>query len=178
MKLNQHRCSSSGFTLIEIVIVLSILALLLGMTVLRINSVSGERQLRGGAEALKDFAKQARMFAIVEQRPHQVLLTPRTIRLQASGQVLTEDYVNRNGELNENIPSLKRYDIDDDLRMSIRRWRDTEWRPVKIDSWVFEHTGICEPLSVRFDRDTDGSFLELTFNALTANVENEDAHFN
>ncbi|MCB1096190.1 MAG: prepilin-type N-terminal cleavage/methylation domain-containing protein [Verrucomicrobiales bacterium] len=178
MRFNQHRRSPSGFTLIEIVIVLSVLSLLIGMTVLRINSVSGERQLRGGAEALKDFAKQARMFAIVEQRPHQVLLTPGSIRLQASGQVFTEDYIDQHGVLNENIPAIKRYDIDADLKMSIRRWRDKEFRPIKIDSWVFEHTGICEPLSIRFERLSDGSYLEITFNALTANVEREDAQFN
>ncbi|MDA0812860.1 MAG: prepilin-type N-terminal cleavage/methylation domain-containing protein [Verrucomicrobia bacterium] len=178
MRTNRGQRLSTGFTLIEIVIVLAILALMTGLTVLSINSVSSERQLRGPAENFKDFAKQARMFAIVEQRPYQVLMTPRSIRLQSSGQVLNEDYVNKDGELNENIPSIKRYDLDDDTRMLIRRWRDQDWRPVKIDSWVFEHTGICEPLSVRFERVTDGSFLELTFNALTANVENENARFN
>lgn len=173
----QRQRPVAGFTLVEIVITLAILALLLGMAVLTINSVSSERQLRGPAEAFKDFGKQARMFAIVEQRPHQVLVTPRSIRLQSSGQILNDDYVNVKGELNENIPSIKRYDLDDDITMSIRRWRDVDFRPVKVDSWVFEHTGICEPLSIRFERVTDGSYLELTFNALTANVETENGQF-
>lgn len=178
MKATRHQRPSSGFTLIEIIITLAILALLLGMTVLTINSVNSERQLRGPAEAFKDFAKQARMFAIVEQRPHQVLITPRSIRLQSSGQIRSEDLINARGELNQNIPSIKRYDLDSDVRMLIRRWRDVDWREVKIDSWVFEHTGICEPLSIRFERFTDGSYLELTFNALTANVEVENGQFN
>ena len=178
MIVSRRQRPSPGFTLIEIIITLSIVALLLGMTVLTINSVSSERQLRGPAEALKDFAKQARMFAIVEQRPHQVLITPRSLRLQSSGQVLNEDYVNIRGELAENIPAIKRYDLDDDLRMLIRRWNEANFREVKVDSWVFEHSGICEPLSLRFERLTDGSFLELTFNALTANVEVESGQFN
>ena len=158
MKLSRSQRRSSGFTLIEIVITLSIVALLLGMTVLSINSVSSERLLREPAEKLKDFAKQARMFAIVEQRPHQVLITPRSLRLQSSGQLLDEDYVNLKGELKESIPALKRYDLDDDTRMLIRRWNDTEFRQVKVDSWVFEHSGICEPLSIRFER-SDRRFL-------------------
>lgn len=174
----RQRPPAAGFTLIEIVITLSIIALLLGMTVLTINSVSSERQLRTPAEVLKDFAKQARMFAIVEQRPHQVLITPRSLRLQSSGQSLNEDYINIKGEVAEDIPAIKRYDLEEDTRMLIRRWNEAEWRPVKADSWVFEHSGICEPLSIRFERVTDGSYLELTFNALTANVEFESGQFN
>ena len=65
------------------------------------------------------------MFAIVEQRPHQVLITPRSLRLQSSGQLLDEDYVNIKGELKENIPALKRYDLEEYLCSRVSEIRRT-----------------------------------------------------
>ena len=172
-----QRCTP-GFTLVEIIITISIIALLLGVTLLSINAVSSERKLREPAEAIKEYAKQARMYAIVEQRPHQVLLTPRSIHLQSSGQLLADDYVSIDGALAKDIPSMKKEVLDEDIRLFIRRWHEQNWRPVKLDSWVFEYTGICEPLSIRLERLSDGSYLELTFNPLTASVESENSEFN
>ena len=174
----QHRRDRrTGFTLVEIIITLSIIALLLGVTMLSVNAVSSERKLREPAENLKDFAKQARMYAIVEQRPHQVLITPRSIHLQASGHLLAEEFISAKGELLQDIPSIKKFVFDEDIRISIRRWREQNWREVKLENWVFEHSGICEPLSIRFDRLSDGSYLEMTFNPLTASVEEESSEF-
>ena len=172
-----HYDRRTGFTLVEIIITISIIALLLGVTLLSINAVSSERKLREPAETIKDFAKQARMYAIVEQRPHQVLLTAQSVHLQSSGHVLTEDMVSFGGDLSQEIPSIKMVRLDPDLRLQIRRWSEENWRDVKVESWVFEHTGICEPLSIRLFRYSDGSYLEITFNPLTASVEAEASEF-
>ena len=64
--------------------------------------------------------------------------------------------------------SIKDYQLDDDMRLEVRRWGDKHFRPPEGDSWVFEPSGICEPLSVRLYHPA--GVIEMEFNPLTAKV--------
>lgn len=77
----QHRAwamrtpSRAAFTLIEIVIVLTILAVLAAATVPSFRGLQKERQAREPVAELLRLAKEARLRAMKEKRPYQVALT-------------------------------------------------------------------------------------------------------
>ncbi len=77
----QHTASAAGkpagpggFTLIEIVIAMTILAILAAAAIPSIRSVQRERLAREPIQELLRIAKEARLQAMREQRPYQVVL--------------------------------------------------------------------------------------------------------
>ena len=48
-------------------------------------------------------------------------------------------------------------------------WNAKEFLPPQRQVWIFEHSGLCEPLSVRVD--SEHGYVEMTFNALDAHAE-------
>ena len=73
----------AGFSLFEIVIAISIVMMMLGLTVMSVRSVSRERELREVTATLKDFAKKARAQALREQRAFQIQFLPDAFSIQA-----------------------------------------------------------------------------------------------
>jgi prepilin-type N-terminal cleavage/methylation domain-containing protein len=65
----------SGFTLIEIVIVLTILAVLAAATVPTFKGMAAERRAREPVSELLRMAKEARQRAMKEHRPYQIAIT-------------------------------------------------------------------------------------------------------
>jgi prepilin-type N-terminal cleavage/methylation domain-containing protein len=65
----------AGFTLIEIVIVMTILAVLAAATVPTFKGIQREREARAPIAELVSLAKEARLRAIKEKRPYQVVFT-------------------------------------------------------------------------------------------------------
>jgi len=65
----------AGFTLIEIVIVLTILSVLAAATVPSFRGLQKERQARAPIAELERLAKEARQRAMKERRPYQVAIT-------------------------------------------------------------------------------------------------------
>jgi type II secretory pathway pseudopilin PulG len=166
--------SRRGFTLVEIVITMSIVMLLLGVTVLGIRSVSGERRLREVTSELKQYARQARTQAMLEQRAFQILFTPtffsaQALQLVEEGEEFEKLFI-AEGEATR-ASELKRFTLPEGVQIEVKHWNEKELRPPKPDTWVFEHSGICEPFTVRVSSD-DG-FIEMVFHPLTAAVEDE-----
>jgi prepilin-type N-terminal cleavage/methylation domain-containing protein len=71
--LRQARCA--GFTLVEIVIVMTILAVLAAASIPSFRGLQRERAAREPIAALIDMAKEARLRAMKEKRPYQIALT-------------------------------------------------------------------------------------------------------
>ena len=69
------RRSAGGFTLIEIVIVMTILAVLAAATVPTFRGIQREREARAPISELVSMAKEARLRAIKEKRPYQIAFT-------------------------------------------------------------------------------------------------------
>ena len=67
------RKSAAGFTLVEVIIAISILAILTGIAVPAIDSVQRERLAREPVNALILMARKARGRAMAEQRPYQIV---------------------------------------------------------------------------------------------------------
>lgn len=165
-----------GFTLVEIVISIFIVVLLLGMVVLSVHTFSDQRRLREVSSSLMDYAKQARSKAVLERRAFQIAFQPTHFAVQGMRQVTDEEFAMGSLFLVEGeaarAEELARFEIPEDMTLEILRWNTDKWQPAPGHAWVFEQSGICEPLSIRIN--SPAGYIAMRFNPLTANVEEEE----
>ena len=72
--------SSSGFTLVELVVVLALLAIILAGTVPSMKGLQDEQIAGEPLDRLKILAKETRLHAIREKRPYQIVFTEKGFR--------------------------------------------------------------------------------------------------
>jgi len=176
MKITISRTNAGrGFTLVEVVISIALVLLMIGIATVSMGSLAAERRLREVTSTVKDYAKKARAQALLEQRAFQIQFQPDFVSVQAL-QPVGDDEIALNslfaveGEA-VRAQELRRYEIPGEFRIEILRWNRKEWIQARNQTWVFEQSGICEPLGVRVTGE-DG-YIEMQFNPLTANVEEE-----
>lgn len=199
---------SAGFTLVEVVTALAVIAIITGLAVPAIDGVQKERIAREPINELYLLAREVRLRAMKEQRPYQIVFDSEGFRasrfFQAYGgveefeelqrelaQLDQEDAIREASqargisletvendaaleELEEGIRFAAEYTVDPSLRLSLRVWNETDWillRGGEFRRWVFQPSGMCEPMSVRMEND--GSFFEVTFHPLTADIQSE-----
>jgi|GEM_PF-446462 len=164
--------SRAGFTLVEIVITLSIVALLIAMALGSTITLSHTRALEEPISKVQEFAKRARNLAILEQRPYLLEITPHAVAIfslvSAGGETASVFGAAESAALKGR---LDYFDFDPDVVLTVRRWRSGEFAPPGRQVWIFERSGLCEPLAVR--AESANGFIEVTFNALDAHVEDK-----
>jgi prepilin-type N-terminal cleavage/methylation domain-containing protein len=161
-----QRPSRRAFTLIEIVITLTLIGLLITMGLVSTQNLSHTRSLHEPMAKLREFAKKARNLAIIEQRPYQVEIMPHSVAIYS---VVTQGVAGT-----EAAPAQGRVDFfpwDNDVGLTARRWRAKDFAPPGRQVWIFERSGLCEPITVR--AESEYGFVEMAFNALDAHVEDE-----
>ncbi len=174
---------SAGFTLIEIVVTLFIVLIILGTAVLSIDSVMKESRLQKEATAVKLAARKSLRTALAERQSYTITFRPTYFTVAPTYPAAVPEEVlaarqrrGSRGRQEEEVlpPGGVRHDFEEGMFLQVRRWGEVNWRPPGElgDRWVFEPSGICEPISVRLNHET--SFVELTFNPLTAAVAQED----
>ena len=62
--------------------------------------------------------------------------------------------------------------IDPSVKMEVRHVGETEWHVARPDAWVFEHSGLCEPINIRFI--SAFATITVSFDPLTAAVASEE----
>lgn len=133
------RKHSSAFTLIELILAMTITILVIGVAVLSISGVREEDKLRRAAAIIETSARQNLL---------QALNTQQTVRLQ-----LTAGAFNMGDEFGG--------------MLQVRRLGENAFRaPRKGEAWEFSPTGICEPIEVRITGVA--GVIELAFDPLTA----------
>lgn len=204
----RRRNEAAGFTLVEVVTALAVIAIITAMAVPAIDGVQKERIAREPINELYLMAREVRLRAMQERRPYQILFDGEGFRasrffqpyggveefeelqrelevldqqnaiLEASadrGISMEEEVVDpRLEELEEGIRYASEYLVDPSLRLSLRVWNENDWvllRGGEFRRWVFQPSGMCEPMSVRMEND--GSFFEVTFHPLTADIQSE-----
>lgn len=161
-----------GFTIIEIVITLSIVGLLIALAIGSTITLSHTRALEEPISKVQEFAKKARNLAILEQRPYMVEIQPHSVAIyslvSAAGNT-----AGAFGAAQEAAPRgrVDYFEFDPDVALSVRRWRSNDFAPPGRQVWIFERSGLCEPLAVR--ADSANGFIEVSFNALDAHVEDK-----
>lgn len=170
----------AGFTLLEIVIVISISAVILGGAVGLMVFSSGGRDLKDASGEVELLAKRARTAAILFQTPYAVELRSGVIRLMPLAEAGRQESKRRTagghkigGETEAPASDGDRYEyiFPENVSVFIRRWNSNDWLPSGGDSihiWRFDPNGLCEPLSMRYVRDNN--WLEDTFNPLTGAI--------
>ncbi|HEX2746670.1 MAG TPA: prepilin-type N-terminal cleavage/methylation domain-containing protein [Verrucomicrobiales bacterium] len=170
--------SRRGFTLMEIMIVLAIIALVFTGSYKGITSMNEQAELKKPFDDLRSMAKTAWQRAMQEQRawqihfyPDRFILEPK-LAVNKDDQQMFADSDRQKGR----AAGVKPVTLPPDMIVEVRRWGQPQWVQLKNKmeaAWVFEQSGLCEPISVRFtnDRGTVGA----QFDPLTASVKEEIA---
>jgi len=201
---------SQGFTLIEIIIALTIVAVLAAAAVPMLKGFQDERLAREPVAKLVELAREVRMRAMTEKRPYQIafhgtgftasryfnpylqLAELEEFIATAENPPAEEDLFDKNdldngGSVTKTTelplaPPPPKYDehwtvkyvMPADMQYAIQFWYDTE--PTYLDGdrvklWVFQPSGICQPLKVHVERES--ATFDVEFAALTADIVKE-----
>ena len=200
----------SGFTLIEIIIALTIVAVITAGSMPLLKGIRDERLAREPVAALVKLAREARFRAMTEKRPYQVALhatgftasrysNPYLTRAELLEQIETSKNppaeqptiekndlesgggVTKTTQLTLAPPPPKydehwtqNYEAPPDMKLAMQFWFDTDTTYLEgnlVKLWVFQPSGVCQPLKVHVERDS--ATFDVEFAALTADIVKE-----
>ena len=173
---------ASGFTLLEMVIVLALIGMAMGGAIALFVISSSERQLKDAAGDVELLAKRARALAMVQQKPYAITFYENSARLTPLVEAgYSDDDLKARQELErEALDSgaaapkfnpVRETVTFSSFDVSVRRWGSVNWMPMKRNDpqvWRFDPNGICEPMGVHLEYE-DG-WIEMEFHPLSASV--------
>lgn len=168
---------SRGFTLLELIVVLSIASIVLAGGVGMMIYSSDERELSDVSSGIELLAKKARTMAILQQTPFALEFRDGVVKLLPlanAGMDETRLTSGRQvgGEVDdESAGVVDSYHLSGEVGMFVRRWNSDAWlttRNKSIHIWRFDPNGISEPLGVRLT--LNDSWSEDTYHPLTATI--------
>lgn len=183
MTSTARNCSPrSGFTLLEIVIVLVIASLVMAGAVGLMTYSSDEHLLRKATGEIEMLAKRARTTSILHQTPYALEFRQGVVRmlpLAQAGRSEKKTFGGRRGgdEPVEDDGGGNRWELtlDNGMKVSVRRWNSVAWLPTEKDAvhvWRFDPNGLCEPISTRLNLDK--SWMSAAFHPLTARMRDSE----
>lgn len=180
MLTKRYQRFSAGFTLIEVVISFVLIVLIIGVGVLSLATESARKQITKPAGELKKYARRGLQMAINQRRAFAIQLTPDSFALrEGSMDTAGEDGIDRfssdsfDESIGDESPSgmLGAYQLDELMTLEVRRWGEKYFRKPEGDAWVFEPSGICEPIGIKLIHEK--GFIEMEFNPLTAKIQEQ-----
>jgi len=146
------RRTRPGYTLLEVLLALGVVAVLMGISVPYLAGAFGKSEAEEAADRVGDFVRQVHSGAVERSEA-------RRIAIQPTG-------------LATDIDSLPAVRLPKGWSLEVRRMAESKFRkPEKTEIWTFNSAGICEPLSLRIRGP--GNSMELTFDPLTGLVVDE-----
>lgn len=172
-----------GFSLLEIVVVLTVAAVVLGAAVVIMSSPKEEQSLREEHGKIEDMVRQGRALAVTYQQPFVIELTQFEAKLRPlanphEARSYGEDERERSSvrPLEEmNWPRIEF--INEDYEILIRRWGQLDFVLLddkKAERWILEPDGLCEPLSLKLSKDFGDISLARIYHPLTGLAEDEE----
>lgn len=172
----QRAKSKNGFTLLEIVFVLGMIAVLVTWITLTVSTVETETRLREAAGDIGVLAKRARNIAVRQQRPYALTIAQNGISIAPQYTSLEDEEIQEEEEGEKRFEDITATEkLDSEVKYEIRRWRSDEWLPIegkKKVVIVIEPEGLVEPISIRCSFGK--SWLMQELHPLTANVRDEE----
>ena len=170
------KAQGRGFTLIEIIMVLTIAALVIGGAMGAMVYSSDERHLRKASGEIELMAKQARTMSILHQTPYALEFREGSIRLLPFAQAGTAEKKTALSRTREASPESggssenRQFNLEHGMTLSIRHWNSSEWLATSknVQCWRFDPDGICEPISIRLA--LGNNWAEDTYHPLTASI--------
>lgn len=170
-------------TLLEVVIALSLVALIVGIGVIKYEDGSEERAIRQGASRIEAMASRAHAMSILHQKPFWLRFEEGRVIL--AGADINTPVADEGERSDLKWDSLERpesreviYDeYATEALLSVNRWgtAEDEWLEPNEDeqlTWQFQSTGLCEPVGIRLE--VEDSWVIMRMHPLTARVEDEE----
>jgi prepilin-type N-terminal cleavage/methylation domain-containing protein len=177
-----RRPSRDGFTLLEICIVLLIIGILLGAMMPSIQSAFVESAVRADARQLSLMVKTAMLRSTDEGRVYVIDLTPVGIDLHPAGEPAATSPAE--GAKLDGTSKAEGDSVDSEVSCRLDGAdkilvpdpkKAASWIAIPSTSWIFQPGDLCPATQVRLARGN--AWLQMDFNALTGNVENESTYF-
>lgn len=153
--LRQFRAEQRGYTLIEIALVLAIMVLIIGAAIPLSSGFMREQRLRDPVRELLILAKTARTEAMTTGRPTGVVFGKNGYGLLRPGADEASDT----------------YKLPRGMSYSIRPFGSEKTAKPDGQTWIFQPTGLCEPITFRLEEDD--AWIEVAFDPLTAGIGEE-----
>lgn len=187
-----------GFTLLEIVLVLAIIAILAVVSIPAVKGIQDGVRARRPLVELAKMAQSARLRALEEGRPYQVIFSDAGFRatryfdpyaeqfdVEAFFAELERDELERQNGGGVSDPNDENalparpelalsYELPEGVTLEVQRWGEPLPMPLtdgRLHSWVFQPSGLCNPVRVRFGEGE--GYHEAFFNTLTADIDHE-----
>jgi prepilin-type N-terminal cleavage/methylation domain-containing protein len=166
-----------GFTLLEICFVLLIMAVLAGVTMPAIKSAFTEQAVRKDGHELALMVKTAMIQSAEQHRAYVIELTGSSASLHPMGELApVDDTDSETSDKSLFADSGSTADFDPPNKLLAPDISKAGgWLDMPATTWVFQPGRLCPATHVRLQRDD--SWLEMSFNALTGNVEEEKTYF-
>ena len=185
MQLGQRHSKNrqvAGFTLLEIVFVLSMIAILVTWLTVSLSTVESEQKLREAASRIELLAKRGLSIAVMQQRPYQLTITASSVSI-APRYALGPDeagYIENEqdgagGESGSFDDITASEAIDADVSYEIKRWQSDDWVALEGDKRIvitLNPIGLIEPFMIRCTMGESWIMHEL--HPLTAGVRDEE----
>ena len=185
MQLGQRHAKNrqvAGFTLLEIVFVLSMIAILVTWLTVSLSTVESEQKLREAASRLELLAKRGLSIAVMQQRPYQLTINASSVSIAPRYALGPDEAVYMENEQGEAGGESGSFDditaseaIDADVSYEIKRWQSDDWVALEGDKRIvitLNPIGLIEPFMIRCSMGESWIMHEL--HPLTAGVRDEE----
>ncbi len=181
-----------GFTLLEMMIVLLIIAILASVTMPAFDSAVNEHRVREDGHQLALMVRTAMIQCAEQHRPYVIDLTKSSMALHPQGEAakaavdpdatLFQDSGGTNSD--QPIEESAAQDVEEEQQMDEANKlqipdpsKTNGWMDMTADGleWVFKPGELCPATTIRVARGD--AYLEMSFEALTGNIQNERSYF-
>ena len=185
MQLGQRHTKNrqvAGFTLLEIVFVLSMIAILVTWLTVSLSTVESEQKLREAAGRIELLAKRGLSIAVMQQRPYQLAITASSVSIAPRYALGPDEAVYMENEEDGAGGESGSFDditaseaIDADVSYEIKRWQSDDWVTLEGDKRIvitLNPIGLIEPFMIRCSMGESWIMHEL--HPLTAGIRDEE----
>ncbi len=183
LRVRSGRKACRGFTLLEMCIVLVIIGLLIGALMPSMQTALTEQAVRTDSHQLAVMVRTAMFQSNEQHRAYVIDFTSTSMKLHpaTNGDSATDSTLfsdNTTGSAaNSNLEDVEmECQLNPPNKLQVPDANKAHvWTSMPASSWFFQPGNLCPAQTVRFARGN--SWVELSFNALTGDVENEGAYF-